>query len=484
MEKRRNVPFNLSAEDFAESGLMLIQKINTLIQELPDRKVTAGESVSEVRSMISQYQLQEKGIDQKELLDDISSKLIEHSLFNGHPRFMGYITSSPTPVGILSDLLASTINPNVGGWDLSPVASEIEKQVISWIADLIGYHKDCGGILVSGGNMANIVPFFAARKAKANADLRENGWDGPSYRVYCSAETHTWIQKAADLSGMGTKAVRWIECDEDQRMRVDVLERAIKEDISDGYQPFMVVGTAGSVSTGALDPLRVIQKIASAYDLWFHIDGAYGAPVASLENAHPDFRAFADADSIALDPHKWLYSPLEAGCVLVKETKYLSDAYGFRPSYYDFSSEDEDPINFYELGPQNSRGFRALKVWTGLLVAGKQGYREMIEDDIKLAELLYEILDKEPDFEVFSQGMSITTYRYIPEGVSDEKSIDEFNRKLIKVIQRSGKLFVSNALIEDKFLLRSCIVNFRTDVSDIEALPGIIRELSQTVLTD
>jgi len=481
MSEERKVPFHLEESEFREIAQGLVDRIVTHFSEFRKREVTGGNSVAEVRESLSRFSLPENGTDQKQLMEQISKELFDKSLFNGHPKFMGYITSSPTPVGILSDLLAAAINPNVGGWDLSPVASEIEKQTITWIADLIGYPTDCEGLLVSGGNMANIVPFYAARKAKGPEDLRTNGWDGREYRVYCSEETHTWIQKAADMAGMGTAAVRWIPADPKQRMDIGALEAAIKEDIASGLKPMMVVGTAGTVSTGALDPLRQIAQVCQKHDLWFHVDGAYGAPVAILEDAHPDFEALRQADSVALDPHKWLYSPLEAGCVLVRHKGALTDAFGYKPAYYDFSSEDEDPVNFYELGPQNSRGFRALKVWTSLQAAGREGYRQLIKDDIRLTELLCSELKRHPDFNVISQNMSIATFQYVPRLNMSEEELDQFNRRLLKVIQRSGKLFLSNAIVNGRFVLRTCIVNFRTDVEDIIAIPGIIRSLAKAM---
>jgi glutamate/tyrosine decarboxylase-like PLP-dependent enzyme len=481
MKSRRSVPFKISKAEFKKMGYEVVDRAAELLDGISDRKVTGGSTVSEVRKQVAQFTFDEDQADQSELLQKVTELLYQESLFNGHPRFMGYITSSPTPIGILSDMLAASVNPNVGGWDLSPVASEIESQTIKWIAELIGYSSDCEGILVSGGNMANIVPFYVARRAKGPEDLRSKGWEGQNYRVYCSEETHTWIQKAADLSGMGTEAIRWIAGDGQQRMDIAVLRSAIEEDLSAGYKPFMIVGTAGTVSTGALDPLREIAQLCSENDLWFHVDGAYGAPVAALENAHPDFTAIREADSVALDPHKWLYSPLEAGCVLVKHKEALSNAFGFRPAYYDFSSEDEDPVNFYELGPQNSRGFRALKVWTSLLTAGRQGYRQLIEDDIRLTDHLKAVLDAQPDFEMHSCNMSIATFQYLPGEDMTKEEIDAYNRKLLKAIQRSGKLFLSNAIVNDRFVLRTCIVNFRTDVEDIEAIPQIIREITKSI---
>ena len=244
------------------------------------------------------------------------------------------------------------------------MATEIEKQTIQWLGELIGYPAGAG-IMVSGGNVANFIGFLAARKAKANWDIRKLGL-GPQqgkWRIYTSAETHTWINKAADLFGLGLDAIRWIPIDADQKMNISVLEEKILEDKEQGLIPLLVVGTAGSVGTGVVDPLKQIAVICKKHDCWFHVDGAYGGFAAALPELKELFQGIELADSMSIDPHKWLYSPLEVGCTLVKNASALTDAFSFHPVYYNFESKEEERTNFYESGFQNSRGFRALKVW-------------------------------------------------------------------------------------------------------------------------
>ena len=221
---------------------------------------------------------------------------------------------------MLGDLLAAAVNANCGGWAIAPAATEIELQTVRWIAEFIGFPTSAGGLLVSGGNMANFVRFLAARTAKADWEVRKTGLSGsrndgmPRLTAYASVETHTWIQKAADLFGLGTDAIRWIPVDEHQRMKTSALRRQVADDRANGNRPFLVVGTAGSVSTGAVDPLPEIASICRELDLWFHVDGAYGALAATVAGVPPDLRALADADSVAVDPHKWFYAPLEGLC--------------------------------------------------------------------------------------------------------------------------------------------------------------------------
>lgn len=337
--------------------------------------------------------------------------------------------------------------------------------------------------MVSGGNMANMVALLAARRARADWDVRQDGLrgGGAPLVVYASGEAHTWLQKATDLFGLGLGAIRWIETDRDQRMKVSDLERAVAADRKARNRPFFVVGTAGTVSTGAVDPLVDIGALCRRHELWFHVDGAYGAPAAALPEASADLKALSLADSIAVDPHKWLYAPLEAGCTLVRDARHLHDAFAFHPRYYAFADggSDEPPTNFHEYGPQNSRGFRALKVWMALRQVGRSGYERMIRDDIELARVMHQAVSRHPELEPFTCQLSITTFRYVPAGVDRnaaqaQEYLDELNRQIVERLQLGGEIFVSNAVIGGRYVLRACIVNFRTTREDVEAVPAIV----------
>ena len=386
----RTAPLEMSPDEFREAGHRLVDAIGAFLESLPSRPVTRDETPSALRSLLPAA-LPERGAPAARLLEAAVPLLVEHSLFNGHPRFLGYITSSAAPIGALADFLASAVNPNVGGWQLSPIASEIEGQSVRWIAELLGMPPATEGLLVSGGNMANFVGFLAARRAKGGEEVREKGvGTGGPLTFYAPSETHTWAQKAADLFGHGTESLRYAPVRDDLTVDPDALVRLIEEDRRAGCRPFLLVGNAGTVSTGAVDPLKRLAAIAREHGLWFHADGAYGAPAVLCDEAPSDLReGLALADSVAVDPHKWLYAPVEAGCVLVRHPGVLRDTFSYSPPYYRFDGEAEDPrVNYFELGPQNSRGFRALKVWLALQQAGREGYRQMIGDDIRLARAL------------------------------------------------------------------------------------------------
>ena len=284
--EKRVSPLAMSSEEFRIAGHRLVDRIAEFFDSLPQRPVTPGEKPSAVRDALGAAKtLPLLGSDPAQLLDRATDLVFDHSLFNAHPRFWGYVTSSAAPIGALGELLAAAANPNVGAWLLSPMASEIEAQTIRWIAEMLRYPVECGGLFVSGGNMANIVGFLAARQAKAGVHVRTQGMNGTRLRAYCSSETHTWVQKAADISGMGTDAIRWIVTDSNARMDLSALREQIVQDMQAGDKPFLVVGNAGTVSTGALDPLPQMAAICREFDLWFHVDGAYGAIAAVLPDA-------------------------------------------------------------------------------------------------------------------------------------------------------------------------------------------------------
>lgn len=487
--RERFAPLEMTPEQFRALGHELVNRMADFLASLPQRPVTPAEPPRQVRALLDSGGLPEQGSDPQHLLQETSELLLAHSLFNGHPRFWGYVTSSAAPIGALGDLLAAAVNPNVGAWALAPIATAIEEQTVHWIAELLGYPADCGGLLVSGGNMANFVGFIAARRAKVAWDVRASGvagGDGQKLRVYASHETHTWLEKAADLFGLGTNAIRWLPVDARQRLDPAVLREAIEQDLARKEIPFLVVGTAGTVSTGAVDPLPELARTAHEHNLWFHVDGAYGGLAALLLHGEseadvpPDLAGLRAADSVAIDPHKWLYAPLEAGCVLVRQKTALHDAFSYHPAYYHFDGEAEEPgLNYYEYGPQNSRGFRALKVWLALRQVGRQGYQRMLADDIRLAVELERLVQAEPELQAFTQSLSITTFRYVPADLRPgqdevEPYLNRLNTEILDRLQQSGAAFVSNAVLGETFVLRACIVNFRTTLGDIEALPPLV----------
>lgn len=429
LRRTRNAPLDLSPDEFRRLGHGLVDRVADLLGGLAERPVTPAETPTAVRAILeAESGLPEEGSDPGALLERAATLLFDHSLYNGHPRFLGYITAPAAPIGVLGEMLAGAVNPNVGAWPLSPMASEIEAQTVRWIAELIGYPTDCAGLLVSGGNMANLTGFLAA-VASVPAEVARD-----RLRVYASAETHTWIHKAVDVTGLGASALRSIGTDGEQRLDVAALRTAIETE-------------------------------------------------PAVPEAPDDLRGLSEADSVAVDPHKWLYAPLEAGGVLVRDAGALRRAFSHKPPYYHFG---EAATSFFDLGLQNSRGFRALKVWLALAQVGRRGYARMISEDVRLAQELYRLLDGAPELERFTRSLSITTFRFVPADLSARTAepavaeyLDELNRDLLGRIEASGELYVSNAVVAGRFLLRPCIVNFRTTLADVEAIPGIVVRLGR-----
>jgi glutamate/tyrosine decarboxylase-like PLP-dependent enzyme len=394
---------------------------------------------------------------------------------NSHPRFFGFINATADPLGTIADYLASAMNPNCWGGDHAPI--HVEHRVVAWLAAIVGLPAGAEGILASGGSMANFVGLATARRAVVPGDVREEGIGAPGRPrpvVYASDQVHHCVDKAVDLLGIGLGSLRKIETDERFRIRLDRLREAIEEDRRAGRHPAIVVGNAGTVNTGAIDPLDELADLCARESLWFHVDGAYGAMAVVSDRLRPLFAGVARADSLAADPHKWLYVPYEAGAALVREKGRMADAFRRFPEY--LASDPESPFPgpawFAERGPELSRGFKALKVWMGLKRHGRRGYARAVENDVDLARFLSEEVDRRPDFERLSETvLSIVNFRYRPPGRAlPAEALDALNRRIVNRLVGDGSFFLAPTVLKGRASLRVCIVNFRTTEDDLRVL--------------
>jgi glutamate/tyrosine decarboxylase-like PLP-dependent enzyme len=298
--------------------------------------------------------------------------------------------------------------------------------------------------------------------------------------VYASEEVHMSIAKAADILGIGRDQVRTIACDDQQRMRVDALRQSIEADLREGLRPFCVVGSAGTVNTGVVDPLDEIANIADEFELWFHVDGAYGAPGVLDKRKKHLFAGLERADSVSLDPHKWLYVPVDAGCLLFRDDATAKSAFSTEEADYikTHGYADEEAFAFWDYGVELSRRFRALKVWLTLQYYGTRRLAEAISQDISLAAYLGELVSEADDFELLAPvELSICCFRYVPPGANNsDAELDRLNASLMELVQKGGRAYVSNATVNGRFALRACITNFRTTKSDIDTTIQVIRE--------
>src|SRR5438270_9966760 len=319
-----------------------------MLEKLPDLPIGRRERAEEVRADVS-LDVPDEPMPLDDLMAHLRSVVLEHSMYPGHPGFMAYVSGAGTVPGVAGDLIAAAVNQNVGGWRLSPAASEIEAVLVKWLAAQFGLPEGSGGLLTSGGAMANFIGLKAARDAKGGKELRTRGVHGEPYMtMYASDEVHSVVDRAADMLGLGTQAVRHIGVDDRFRVRVDELRHSIEADIADGSRPIAIIASAGSVATGSIDPLSELADLADEFDLWFHVDGAYGGPGILADDLRPLYAGIERADSIAFDPHKWLYTPHSGGCVLIREGTYQAVAFLVAPSY--IHVEDERAGRGVDLG--------------------------------------------------------------------------------------------------------------------------------------
>jgi glutamate/tyrosine decarboxylase-like PLP-dependent enzyme len=430
--------------------------------------------------------LPETGRPADEVLDAARDHVLTHPFGNSHPRFFAFINATADPLGAVADYLASAMNSNCWGGDHAAI--HVEDRVVRWIAEILGLPASSGGILTSGGSMANLTALAAARRALSPA-VRENGFAGtPPLVVYASEEAHSCVDKAVDLLGIGTKQLRTIPTDERFRIRVDRLHEAIAADRAGGLRPAIVVGNAGSVNTGAIDPLDELADTCAREDLWFHVDGAYGAMACVSPALRPLFAGLERADSVAADPHKWLYVPYEAGAVLVRESRTLADAFR-RPAAYLVHDSDSPligPVLFNERGPELSRGFKALKVWMGLKRHGRKGYAAAVEHDVAMARLLAAHVRTHEDFELLAEpGLSVVNFRYRPRKRDlEDEDLDRLNRRIANRLVANGGFFFAPSIVRGRTSLRVAIVNFRTQEDDLHALLDEAARAGRALLSD
>ncbi len=446
------------------------------LEALPELPVARHARSDEVRAAVG-IEIPASGMGLADLDGHLRDVVFKHSMYPGHPGFLAYVSGSGTVPGAAADLLASAINQNSGGWRLSPAASEIEEHLVQWFARKFGMPAGSTGFIATGGAMANLVGVQLARLKKAGWDVREEGVrGGPQLRLYVSTETHVTVDRAAEVAGIGRAGVVHIPVDHDLRMDMAGLRQAIEADIENGMRPIGVVGTAGTTGTGSIDPLAAIADICDEFDLWFHVDAAYGGAAALTEELSPQFLGIERADSLGFDPHKWLYTPIAGACVIVRDPEVLGEAFGLQASYV---LEGEEHTGWGRdmafLSPNFTRQFSAFKIWVSLLAHGWDAFERRIVHDVELTKYLQSLVEEHPELELVSpQRLSIATFRYVPTDlpISDDREsyLDDLNEKIMYDLEFQGKVYPSNAVVNGTFAIRSCIVNFRTEAEQMETL--------------
>ena len=409
---------------------------------------------------------------------DFLDLVLPYPFGNIHPRHWGWVNGTGTPMGMLAEMLAAGMNPNTGGFHQA--ATLVEAQVLRWCKEMLGYPNGASGLLLSGGSMANLVGLTVARNVKAEVDIRRSGVAAAPRMMtaYCSDETHSSVQKAVELLGLGSQSLRQLPADSDFRLDPAALEMAIAEDRAAGRHPFCVIGNAGTVNTGASDPLDALADICERENLWLHIDGAFGALAALSPKLRPAVKGMERADSVAFDLHKWMYMPYEVGCILVREEAHHRAAFALTPAYLTKAEGTvADSPWMADYGVQLSRGFRALKVWMGIKEHGVDKYARLIEQNVAQARYLAGLVRDKPELELLAPApLNIVCFRFAADG-QDEATRNEINHQILVHLHKSGTAVPSSTQLAGRFAIRVAITNHRTRLEDLDVLvSAVIRE--------
>ena len=485
-----------SAEQICRWGNAAVEVMADYLDSIRDRPVYPQTTAPQIREGLDTA-LPNEGETFERLLAIFREAVIPFSRHNGHPRMFGYVQAPGTAIAAIADLLASSLNANLTAWRSAPAAVELERLTINWIKEILNYDALAAGLFVSGGSMANMAALVVARQAKAPAELSVKGARSlpQAMRIYVSEETHHSIEKAAVLLGIGRDNVRKVSVDERLKIRIDDLVAKITEDIAAGHLPFFVVANAGTVMTGAVDSIAEVGEVARRFNLWLHVDAAYGGFAVLAPSTRPLFKAIHAADSVALDPHKWLYLPVDCGCVLYRDPQSVRATFAHEAEYTRvISQEADEAFAFWDYGPELSRRFRALKVWMTLKAVGLRALGDAIEKDLACARYLEQLVRTSEDFEMLAPvELSIFCFRYAPRQlkaelagadeaarVRIEKELDALNERLLVALQRDGSSYLSNALIRGRFALRGCVMNYRTRERDMEILLDDLRRVAHS----
>ena len=474
-------------DEIKRIGYQVVDLIAKHLTDLPNRPVFRP-FPSEMASQYLAQPAPESGLSAGEILSAFASEIEPFPFGNGHPRFFGWVNSPPSVISIFAEALAAAMNPSCAGGNHAAIY--VERQVINWFKGITGLPAESAGLLVSGGSMAALTALAVARHARCGFDVRTKGLNAATSRlvVYQGGQTHGCHQKAIELLGIGSENLRTVAQDGELRMVPAALDSAIERDIQDGCTPLAVIASAGTVNTGAIDPLDEIAAVCARRNVWLHVDGAYGAPAILTGKYAAQLAGISRADSLALDPHKWLYVPVEAGLVLVRDARLMRAAFSLIPPYLQTDGKLDGVGGlpwFSEYGFQQTRAFHALKVWMAISYHGLAGYRAAIEHDIALAELLADSIRGAGDFELREPpSLSIVCFRYLPPGLqNDNAAAGHLNKQILEKSQLDGRVFLSSTIIDGTFWLRACIVNPRAREEDVLCIPSVIRETAARVST-
>jgi aromatic-L-amino-acid decarboxylase len=457
----RGSDLELDPETMRELGYRMVDLLVERIATLDETRAWRGASRAEMESRLREPP-PEHPTDFDEIVRRLTSDVLPFVGQHDHPRFFGYIPSSPTWPGVLGDFLASGVNVFQGTWLQSAGPSTVELVVLDWFRQWIGYPGQASGILVSGGSQANLTALACARETQA-------GGRSQSAVVYVSTQGHSSVTRALRILGFRSDQIRALPLDDGLRLRPDALAAAIEADVRAGRQPFLVVANAGSTNTGAIDPLAELASVCAERSVWLHVDAAYGGFAVLTERGRRWLAGIEQADSITLDPHKWLYQPYEAGCLLVRQGPLLSQAFQIMPDYLQDTAVGGVEVNFADRGIQLTRSARAFKLWLSLQYFGVDSFRRAIDRSLDLAELAERRIAESNELELLSPAaLGVVCFRRRPPGLDEEGSLERLNADLDRRLAESGEGMISSTRIDGRFALRLCVLNHRSRAEDVE----------------
>jgi len=466
-------------EEFRQLGHQMMDDMLDYLQTLREKPV--WQPIPDAVKNHFKESLPLSGSSEAAVYEDFKQTILPYPLGNTHPRFWGWVIGTGTPLGMLAELLTGAISAQVGGAE--HIGTYVELQVLNWLKEIMGFPADASGILISGASMANFVGLTVARNTKAPVDIRKVGLQGdlPRMVLYTSAEAHSCHQKNAEVLGLGRDSIRFIPVDENYQIKLDALRQAIEADKAAGYLPFCVIGSAGTVKTGAYDDLNALADLCAEHNLWLHIDGAFGALVAFTAESKHLITGMERADSIAFDMHKWMSLPFEAACVLVKSRAAHYNTFTLTPDYLAHGDRGASGAKVWltDYGLQLSRSFRALKVWMALKTHGVEQIGKSIQMNIEQTQYLVSLIERSPELERTAPApLNIVCFRYVHSGLSPE-ALDVLNKELLLRLHESGVALVSNATINGRYCLRMANVNHRSSYADFDVLVEKVIELGR-----
>jgi aromatic-L-amino-acid decarboxylase len=464
----------LDLQEFKTLGHELVDWIADYLQKVEGKAVFPKLNPRAVEALFDES-LPTQPTAPDTLMREVSEKVLPYCCHVNHPGYMGFITSTPTPVGILGDLLSSALNQNVGVYSSSPSAVAVERRVTRWLCDLVGFDSKAGGHLTNGGTLANFEGVKLARDWKSGNRAQHDGVT-EKWTVYTSEERHVSVDKAVDAAGLGRSSLRTLPTNDDFSVRIDALEDAIAKDKSTGFKPLCVVAMGGATNTGAIDPFAELRKIADRESMWLHVDAAYGGGMLLSHRWPRALDGIHLADSVTIDPHKWFYAPLDAGAIVVRDAAQLTRSFGMKPAYLeDEMDRQNERFDFYVHGFEQSRRFRALKVWLSFKRYGTDEIGRWVDANVGHALHLYELAMSDPDFEPATRPlMSAICIRYVADDLSPEQ-LAELHAKVARRIEEGGKFWITTTRMKGLSWFRINPVNFRTRIEHMDGLFDLLK---------